>query len=534
MNSMYLKLTKLFLRENFTLKRLMGFDTKKAKAKTILISIAILYAIATFLGLFGYMFFDLGKILFQMGQIEVLVSFLAVYSIGLTFILVLFRAHGYLFHYKDYEILAPLPISQRTVLYAKMTTMFILIFISSFAFTLPIGFSYFYWNGISAIGLISYILSLIVFPLVPIIIVSMMSLGVNYITSKFKFNKIFNIIFMFIIFLAFMLFSFSLGETEVNPLTGQIDFYKGLSDLYLPMKWMIYAIHDHDLLSLFFLVLGNISVFVLFMYLIQNLVNYTNQRGFKANFRKNHKAITYQSRPLMLTLVIKEWKKLISVPIYALNAGFGTVILLVAGVASLFYQNELQNMLSQMMGTGISIETMVLILIGFSVSMAYTPAISLSLEGKNFWIVKSLPISPKTIMLSKVLFNMVLIIPVAILSIILFGIAIKIPFISQIMMILLIISFGTAISLYDSIVNLYMPKFNFINEVEVVKNSAGALLGVFGGFFLITLSGLLYYLLNQTFIIEINLLFLILFNILLCGVFYTWMTKKVDLIFIKL
>ncbi|MDR4968864.1 MAG: hypothetical protein RG740_04545, partial [Acholeplasmataceae bacterium] len=92
----------------------MGFDIKKSKVKAALIGLAIIYAIAVFVGAFGYMFFDLGRILNDMGQPKILLSFLTIYSLGLAIIIVLLRASGSLFYYKDYDILSPLPIHPRT------------------------------------------------------------------------------------------------------------------------------------------------------------------------------------------------------------------------------------------------------------------------------------------------------------------------------------------------------------------------------------------------------------------------------------
>jgi hypothetical protein len=90
------------------------------------------------------------------------------------------------------------------------------------------------------------------------------------------------------------------------------------------------------------------------------------------------------------------------------------------------------------------------------------------------------------------------------------------------------------ISILDGIINLYVPKFEFQNEVEVIKQSAGALLGVFGGFFMIILNGGLYYLLSKHMSIEGIMGLLILFNVMLTIPLYYVFVKSSQDRFIKL
>jgi len=531
---MYFKLLKVFLKEQFSLKRLFGFDFKKEKIKGILVGLAILYAIVVFLGAFGYMFFDLGKILKEMGQPHILLSFYAVYAIGLSIIIVFFRANGSLFYYKDYDILSPLPIHPRTVLLSKISVLLWMLYVSSLIFTLPIVFSYFYHNGFHVVSFIFYLLSFLVMPLVPIVIMSLIALLMSLLTRHFRRHKIINIILTFVVFLGLFMVSFNLNDVETNPLTGQIDLFSGLSSSYPPLKWMIDAISNRSIISMLYLLSSHVGLFVIFVLGISPIVNYTNQKGMKSFKAKKGKALVYQSRPVMMSLIKKEFKKFFSITLYAVNAGLGPVLLMILSVASLFFRSEIENILREAIGAGLDIEVLLMVFIGFSIAMTYTPAISLSLEGKNFWIIKSLPIEPKTIMLSKVIFNVLLILPIALVSILLFGISIQLGILSQLLMMGLAIIFSVLISIIDGIINLYVPKFEFQNEVEVIKQSAGALLGVFGGFFMIILNGGLYYLLSKHIGIQGIMGLLVLFNVILTLPLYFVFIKSSQGRFIKL
>ncbi|PKK98970.1 MAG: hypothetical protein CVV57_03960 [Tenericutes bacterium HGW-Tenericutes-2] len=511
---MYKTLVKLYLKESFSLKRLLGFDLKKSKVKAILIGLVIIYSLVVFIGAIGYMFFDLGDILKQMGQTHILLSFLTIYSLSLSVIIVLFRASGSIFYYKDYDITAPLPIHPRTILWAKMTVLLLILYASSFVFTLPITFSYFYWNGFSVVGFLFYLIGFIFLPLVPVLVMSLISLLIAMITARFRKSKIINIILMFVIFIGIFMVSFSFNDVETNPLTGQINLFSGISKAYPPFAWFMDAVHNQSILSLIYLVASNGILFFLFIYFIQGFVQRTNQRGIRANIKKNGKAITYQERSIVTALVQKEFKKFFSITLYAVNAGLGPVLLTVLSIASLFYTQQIEAFLGEMVGTGLDAEILIMGLVGFSVAMTYTPAISLSLEGKNFWIIKSLPVKAETVMLSKIIFNLLLILPIAIISILLFGFSLRIGVLNQLLLIFLVITFGILISFIDSSINLWVPKFDFMNEVEVIKQSAGVMLSVFGAFGLMALNGLFYYLVSP----HLELSFIMLWMALLNGV----------------
>jgi len=530
---MYLKLVKLFLKENFSLKRLFGFSFKKEKLKGILIGIAILYALLSFVLGFGYLFFDLGRILNEMNQIHIILSFLTIYLLGMSLMIVLFRASGSLFYYKDYDILAPLPIPSKTILLAKTTVLLIFIYLSSFIFTLPISVSYFYYTGFDLFKFIFFILGFLCLPLVPFVLMSLISLLIHLLTHKLKQNKIINIILLFVIFIGIFVITFSFNEVDQNPLTGQIDLFKGISESYFPFSWFINAVSNLNVLELTYLLISHIAILFLFIHLTSHLIVKLNQKGLRSNLKKNGKDIKYQAKSTYSALIKKEFKKFFNVPLYAVNSGLGPVLLLVLSIASLIFRSDIEEYLELIIGSGLNIELLLLIFIGFCIAMTYTPAISLSLEGKNLWIIKSLPIKAKDIMLSKIFFNILLVLPIAIVSILVLGLSLSLSLVSQVLLILLAISFSFLISFMDSIINLYLPKFDFVNEVEVIKQSIGALLAVFLAFGLMILNGLLYYLFKDDFSINMMMVLMLGLNILLTIPAYLVINNNSEKVFSK-
>ena len=526
-------LIKLQLKNNFSFKRFFGFDIKKNKAKTILMIVAILYALVALLGTFGYMFFDFGRILDEMNQVHLLLNFAAIYGLGFTIFTVLLRASGYLFYYKDYEILAPLPIHSRKLFISKLMVLLIMIYIVNFLITVPMMFSYFYWNGFNILGLLIYLVGFLMLPLIPFMIVSMMSLGISLLTSKMRYSKIINMILMIGLLVGFLFLSFSMNNTSVNPLTGQIDLFTDITTYYLPFKWFNQAVDQVSILHLLYLVGSHVILFGIYVFFIEKLAAFTNKRGIRTQIKYKQKTLKYQEKPVVQSLVEKEFKKFFNSTLYALNSGIGMVLLVIMSVASLFFKADIESMLSQEIGIVVQSEMMILIVFGFTIGMTYTPAISLSLEGKQLWILKSLPIKPSTIMFSKILFNLILIVPIAYVSLIMIGIALSINLMSILILLLLILIFAVLVSCIDAVINLYLPKFDYNNETEVIKQSAAAFLGIFGTFALLITFGLLYYFLNDYVSIEVNMLIMAAVSALLCIPFIWIIKEKSEKIFLK-
>ena len=108
-------------------------------------------------------------------------------------------------------------------------------------------------------------------------------------------------------------------------------------------------------------------------------------------------------------------------------------------------------------------------IIYFCIGMAATTAMTPSLEGKNYWIVQSLPITKKTLYQGKMLFNIYLTVPFTLFATICFCISMKTPFMTALLSIVLglcLCAFSTA---WGCVCGIKHMRLDWENEVEVVK-----------------------------------------------------------------
>jgi ABC-2 type transport system permease protein len=160
-----------------------------------------------------------------------------------------------------------------------------------------------------------------------------------------------------------------------------------------------------------------------------------------------------------------------------MNTGIGMVMLTVAAVALLFVD------LDKVLGDPRAAEAVMAsspIYIAFCVIMTCTTMASISLEGKNLWIIKTLPVTPKNIYLSKIAVNLTILAP-ALIDTILIGIALKLGAVTTIILVLVTAACSVFISFYGLIINLLLPNFAWTSEVVVIKQSAACLVTIFSG-----------------------------------------------------
>ncbi|MFA5235452.1 MAG: hypothetical protein WC399_01160 [Bacilli bacterium] len=533
-------LLRVLIKENLSLKRLFGFDPRESKGKTIGITIAIIYGLGAVLFSTGFMFFDLGTTLASVNQISILLNFMYVYVFGFTALMTLIRANAYLFQYKDYSILGPLPIKPATIMVSKLLLMMLFIEVPNLIIILPIAFSYFWFAGVTFAGIAFFLLGFILVSLLPIVLMSFVSFLIARITARMPHKNIISLVFMIALLAGYLVYSFtSLDQTNANPLLAQTDLMGQLSAFLWPLAWFVRSIHEQAWLDFLFLALSHAAIFALFCLLVARLAIKTNQLGQvvvtkkkKANGTKpDYQVIT---QPVIKTLVIKEWRKFIASPIYAMNSGIGLVMMLIFAVISLFYRKAITDFMPMLATEGFSSALLIIVFVGFCDVMVYTPAISLSLEGKNFWIVKSLPLRAETVMKAKIGFNLLISVPVTLVAVTIFGIAFRLAWYEVIALLVWGVSIIVLSSTLGAGINLLLPKMTFNNEMEVVKQSLAALVAVFGGFALVAINGFGYYFLDAVITPLLALGALIIFNGGIGLAVYGWIKKKSAYYFAKI
>lgn len=161
------------------------------------------------------------------------------------------------------------------------------------------------------------------------------------------------------------------------------------------------------------------------------------------------------------------------------------------GVAALIYREDLLQVLGLMPGEGM-LAGMAVLALSFMGAMDYISAAAVSLEGKSLWIPKTIPVPVRTILMAKVLLNVVIALPATLVASVCVAVALPMTALERVLVVLLPAVVAVFISLYGVVINLRFPKFDYINEVNVVKNSLSVCVCLFSSWGILIAPTLLY------------------------------------------
>ena len=109
---MYGLLLKTFLKDRLSIHRLFGQKIARSKFQSILMIGLLFYAFGVTASSSIFLNYEIGLGLQQVDQLSQLLFNLYSQLASLGFLFGFFQAQGYLFQYKDFDLLGTLPISQ--------------------------------------------------------------------------------------------------------------------------------------------------------------------------------------------------------------------------------------------------------------------------------------------------------------------------------------------------------------------------------------------------------------------------------------
>jgi ABC-2 type transport system permease protein len=204
---------------------------------------------------------------------------------------------------------------------------------------------------------------------------------------------------------------------------------------------------------------------------------------------------TLHSSNVTLALVKKELAHCFSRPAVMLNSSLGSIFAAVGAAAVLVKREVVLSYAEPLRAFAPSltlpiIAALAVMLVGAANNLSSS---LVSLEGKQLWITKSSPITAKTILLAKayahiVVSNIPCLLAAAVAASALGGGALGTAAVLVLpQTFLLLTAFGGVA------INLHFPRLDWLNEVQVVKQSVSAVVSMFGAPVLLAGLGLLYY-----------------------------------------
>lgn len=470
--------------------------TERSKAKNMSASLVLLLAFLLFAGLFGVYTWLMAAALSEAGELQILPGIMLTLVCVMNLFTTIYKIKGTLFGFKDYDVIMALPVKTGSVVASRLMLLYILNFFFTLVVMLPCNIIY----GIFAEASISYyvlsFVSLFFIPLVPIVIAGIIGTLIAAVTSKFRKSNFVNTIVIIVFVVAALVLYFSVISDPSQLMSIGIMMNEMIGKVYPIATLYMQGVIELDLISMAGFILISVAAFGLFSAVVGRFFVKMSSSIASVRTSSNYKLKEQLVSSPLRALYRKELKRFLSCSVYLLNTSIGVILMTIAGVALIILQPEQLMIMLEIPMISDILPYIGMLFLTFLSSTVTTSASSISLEGKNLWIIKSVPVPARTIFNSKILLNISIMFPFLLVNVVIFSIVLKASILEALLLFLVPFALNCFISVFGLWLNSKFAVFNWTSEVVVVKQSASAMITLFVGMGLLILPVLCYALLD--------------------------------------
>ncbi len=471
------------------------FDRKngKARSKRGIILYAALYAIV-FCSLsvfFSEIARMLCKPLADLGFAWLYFALTGLIAVAMGVFGSVFSTYSSLYTAKDNDFLLSLPVPPSKILMVRLLGVYLMGLMYELIISVPTLIVYFVSVPQTALSVVFCLLLPIILSFFVLTLSCVLGFFVALISSRMK-SKNFITVILSLVFIAAYYYVYSQAYRIVQSILAAPDKVgNGIRNIIYPFYLMGRGAEGDALSFLFFTLIVAALFFLTYFVLSKSFLSIaTAQRGTAKKEYKERESKVYS---IEKALLFKELRRFSSCSIYMLNCGLGTVMMPIAAVLILIKGADLYAVLTTVFGEQ---SGLIPLLAAAAVCMLSTmndiTSPSVSLEGKNIWLVQSFPIPAKKVLHAKLKLHLLLtVIPTLLLEIcILIVFKISLPYAIAVVVFTLI--FILLMALIGLALNLKMPNLSWTDATVPVKQSLCVLLALFGGWAMVLAFGGIY------------------------------------------
>lgn len=380
------------------------FDTKKGVARTKKeAAIRIAGYLIFVLGLFGFLFGSMAASMcapcVAAGQDWIYFMIFSAIAVLLGIFGSVFSTYAELYLARDNDLLLSLPIPVGAIMTARLVSVYLMGLLFSAGATLPAVVVYAMNTPFRISALIGWIFWILLVSIFVMVLSCLLGWVVAKISTKLK-RK--GVVTAFLAVGAMVFYYLLYGKSMglIMDLINNVESV-GKAEGILWVFYLIGSIGTGNPLSILICSAAcALMFFLLWLVMKRSFIDIVTTKT--AVKKTAYRETTAKQKTALQALSGKERMRFLGSPIYMLNCGLGLLLLPAMGIFLLIKGKEIAEPVASMLGTGPDgvtvLFTGVICLIS-SLNMISTP--SVSLEGKNLWILKSLPVSSYEILNGK-------------------------------------------------------------------------------------------------------------------------------------
>lgn len=471
------------------------FDRKngKSRSKGGMIGYAGLYLFI--FGLLGVFFFQMAKTLCKplsdVGFGWLYFALMGLIAVAMGVFGSIFSTYSSLYHAKDNDFLLSLPVPPGRILLIRLSGVYLTGLMYELIIAIPTMLVYFLSVKPTVLSVVFNLLLPVVLSSFVLTLSCILGFFVAAISSKVKSKNIITVI-LSLVFIAVYYYVYAKAYQIIQSILAAPEKVgNSVRSILYPFYQMGLGAEGNALSFLIFVLIVAVLFFVTYLVLSRSFLSIATAN--KGTVKKAYKEKAAKASSIEKALLFKELRNFLGCSIYMLNCGLGIVMMPIAAVAVLIKGADLSAMLSGMLGEyANTLPLLAAAAVCILCSMNDITSPSVSLEGKNLWLVQSFPIPAKKVLHAKLQLHLLLTVIPAVLLAVCACIAFKITLPYAIAILAFTLIFIFLMALIGLSLNLKMPNLNWTDPTVPVKQSLCVTIALFGGWVIIMALGGLY------------------------------------------
>lgn len=451
---------------------------KRSTGMVILFAILYLYLIAVVGGVMCLTFYSLAEPYHALGLDWLYFAIAGLMGLGLAVFGSVFATQSQLYDAKDNALLLSMPIPPKVILLSRMIPLLALNLLFAGIVIIPAMVMYAIFVRFSLGGILLQLLALLAVCVLAQAIACLLGWLLHLLLSKL--NKSFASMLYMVVFLGlyFSVYSQAGNILQTIAASGSL-----IAEALQTWVWPLYAmgagcLGDPLLMLAFIAITGLLFALVYWVLSVTFLRAATSSRGSRKKRKLDMSGIQVSS-PLR-AITVKELRKFLGCPVYLTNMGLGIILTAALPVCGLIFRNSVLEVLTLLDSTASLTPLLICAVLSFTVSTTCISTPAVSLEGKNIWILKSMPLTGKQILTGKLLLHIFLSVPITMLA----GLILAIAYSCTAADILLSALIPGLLALLNGLLGMWAglqwAKLDYISEAYPCKQSVSVLVVMFG------------------------------------------------------
>jgi len=512
------------------------YDAKKNKKRSKL-SIAVLFGLFILLmvgvlgGSFTFLSIYMAPKLYSIGLGWFFFAIMGLVSILLGAFGSIFNTYSGLYLSKDNDLLLSMPIPVPAIMTSRLLGVYLMGLIYSACVSLPATVVYLCLCAFSFSNLICCILYIFLISIIDLELSCLLGWVVAKISQRLKNKSFITVILSVFFFGIYYYFCFN-SSAIIDSLMANVTQYGSNLKVRAYPIYMLGRVGAGDWLSVFISFSFFGLIFAVMWYVLSK--SFIGIATSHYDARLKTKKTSFSSSGVSSTLFLKELSRFTSSANYMLNCGIGTLFLVIATGAVLIKGTSLIPTIELMFSGIVDFNNTLAVFVSSGIclisSMNYMVVPSISLEGKNLWILQSMPVDSWQVLKAKLKVQLVITGVPSLLLVVCCGVVFRIQFVSLVIAIVLIAFSLLFQALFGLLIGIKTANFTWTNELVPIKQNFGSFLAMLVGWVHALLIGALIFLLNNMLHFSIGevpyMCLLSLLTLSACYALRTWLKNK--------